>query len=573
MPLGAFKLNSIGRYLAPSGGGSISRDNPQPSTWAVGGSVRTTAGKIGTNGLGPQSTTNADEGFNITLSNPGTQTQFNASTICCYEFWFKASVDADRKLIFWSTNSNIANMAPTPADTANHMILYQDAGNFKLNYFVQFSPVTLGARDTNWHHLAVQSNGNGTITVWYDGTQVVNATVTSWTQRSRFYHCMGYSQNSPPVAGNSIFFDEIVITHGAQKYTPGVNFTPYTTVQTNAAKTIGLFHCESTTDADDAPVAFGDLSPGVGWSQLSDFVDPADGYTYRAWYTTSTSGTFFDVLNTAIYEYILVGGGGAGGGQATSTANFATGGGGGGFAVRGKTALTAGSTPTYQVGAGGVGAIVNAYRPGSNSTLTLPSGTVTANAGGGGAYYNGTTAFAGQDGVTGGSYVGGGGGAKPGSTTGTNAAGGSGNYNGGSSFSNSTTTVRAAGGGGSGGGTNLITGSAISGGSNGANGASSVGGNGGGAATVSNFLYEPVVSGGAAITLYFGAGGGGGGATAGTAGVGGGNGSANSTAGVNATNSSDRAGGGGGGCRRTTTGTFRGGNGANGGLWIRYRIA
>jgi hypothetical protein len=569
MPIGGFKLNSIGRYLAPSGGGgSVSRDNPQPSTYLVEGSVRTTTGYIGTNALGPIATTSSDGGFSITLSNPGTQTQFNSSTICCYEFWFKASIDADRKVIYWSTNSSINNMAPLPPDQANHMILYQEANQFRLNYFVQYSPVTLGARDSNWHHLAVQSNGNGTITVWYDGTQVVNTGVISWTQRSKFHHCMGFTNNSPPVIGNSIFFDEIVITHGAQKYTPGVNFTPYSTAQTNAAKTIGLFHCESTSQTDDAPTAFGNLSPGVGWSQYGDFVDPNDGFTYRAWYTSSTSGTSFDIISTAIYEYILIGGGGAGGGQATSTSNFSTGGGGGGFAVRGKTALTAGSMPTYTIGAGGVGAIVNAYRPGSNSTLTLPEGTITAPGGGGGAYYNGTTTFAGQDGVSGGGYIGGGGGAKPGSTTGTNAAGGSGNYNGGSSFSNSTLAVRSAGGGGSGGGINLLGSPSIVG-SNGASGASNVGGNGGNAATVTNFIYN----GGVAQTLYFGAGGGGGGATAGTAGVGGGNGAANSTAGVNATNSADWAGGGGGGCRRTTSGTFRGGNGAFGGLWIRYRIA
>jgi len=256
MPIGAFKLNSIGRYLAPSGGGTIYRTRPQPSIYTVSGSARTTTGNIGTTAIGPNATTSSDEGFTIKLPyQTDTQLNFNASTICCYEFWFKATVDADRKLIFWSTNNAITNMSPAPPDTANHMILYQEGNQFRLNYFVQYSPVTLGARDSNWHHLAVQSNGNGVITVWYDGTQVANTTVTSWTQRNLFYHCMGYSMNSPPVIGNSIFFDEIVITYGAQKYTPGSNFTPYTTAQTNTVNTIGLFHCESITQTDDAPRA------------------------------------------------------------------------------------------------------------------------------------------------------------------------------------------------------------------------------------------------------------------------------------------------------------------------------
>lgn len=255
MPIGAFKLNGIAKYLAPAAPSVISNNvRYEMSYYLVEGTVTTSTGYIGTNALGPTSTTSSNLGFSILLGQTtatNAQAYFNASTICCYEFYFKCTLDSDRKVILWSTNNSINNMSPVPADQSGHMILFQDANNFKLNYFRQFNPVTLGARDSNWHHLAVQSNGNGTITVWYDGTQVVNFNVSTWTQRSTFYHCMGYSQNSPPVAGNSIYFDEIVITHGSQKYTPGSNFTPYTTAQSNTQYTLGLFHCESTTQKDD----------------------------------------------------------------------------------------------------------------------------------------------------------------------------------------------------------------------------------------------------------------------------------------------------------------------------------
>lgn len=245
---GASRLNSLAKGAAAPAG----RTNLTASTYAVENSVRTGAAYIGSASLGPSATADSEPGFSIQLTNGGGQKYFNASTICCYEFWFKCVIDDNqRRVILWSTNESINNMAPTPADQANHMILFQDAGNFKLNYFRQYAPVNLGARNTNWHHLAVQSNGNGRITVWYDGTEAVDFNVSSWTQRYRFLHCMGYYQNSGPVTSNSVFFDEIVITHGAQKYTPGSDFTPYTTAQTNGPNTIGLFHCESTSQTDD----------------------------------------------------------------------------------------------------------------------------------------------------------------------------------------------------------------------------------------------------------------------------------------------------------------------------------
>ena len=324
----------------------------------------------------------------------------------------------------------------------------------------------------------------------------------------------------------------------------------------------GAFKLNTLSAAETLP-AFTpvQISPGVGWSQLADWVDSSTGYTYSGWYTVYvTSSGFFDVIAGGNIEYILVGAGGAGGGcSSSSTAYTVTGGGGGGRVIRNTVNLAPGNY-TYTIGTGGIGATTG-FKPGINSTLVLPSGTVTAQGGAGGAYWSSTGGLVGQ----GTSSYASAGGSKPASTATTTTAGATG-YNGGnnsgSANGSATTSLRSSGGGGGAGGV---------GGNGGNNG---VGGAGGLGLHITDFFPD--------VTLYLAGGGGGsGGNTMGSGAAqtpGAGDGTRGAvTAGNNANSGMSYpffyAGSGGGGVCRTTTGTYTGGNGSAGALLIKYRIA
>jgi hypothetical protein len=117
-------------------------------------------------------------------------------------------------------------------------------------------------------------------------------------------------------------------------------------------------------------------------------------YNNHAIHTFTGSGTFANTSGSDItgVTYVCIGGGGAGGGAAVATNGQNAGGGGGGaggyVTASGQTIST---TPfPVSIGAGGsrLGGFELPAKPGSNTVVAFPGGTVTAGYGGGGGYAN-----------------------------------------------------------------------------------------------------------------------------------------------------------------------------------------
>jgi len=252
----------------------------------------------------------------------------------------------------------------------------------------------------------------------------------------------------------------------------------------------------------------------------------------RFYPTTTTSGTIQLNKTTAI-TYLVVGGGGGGGGSSLGVSN---GGGGGAGGYLTSTGVMNGATSySLQVGGGSAGGVAGAQGVnGTNSTLAVVSGTITATGGGGG----------------GGTTVGNSGGSGGGGTT-TNTSGGSGTAGQGN---NGGTGVSGGGsGGGGGGGASAV-------GTNGASGGT------GGAGTVNTIT-------GASITYAGGGAGGTSNASPVPAGGAGGGGSGGFNGGIGSETGqpgTDGLGGGGGGGGYPSPTSFDGGKGGAGVVIVRF---
>lgn len=269
-----------------------------------------------------------------------------------------------------------------------------------------------------------------------------------------------------------------------------------------------------------------------------DIIKTDGTYWYHAFLS---SGTFKPQVNLSA-DILVVGGGGAGG------VRQAGGGGAGGLLAFASQALSASTSYTTVVGAGGTGTQTDTS-PGANGSDSQ-FGSLTLVKGGGGGGSNSSV-----NGVTGGS---GGGGA----VGGTGAAGTSGQGN--SGGNGVAAPYYASGGGGGAGGT-------------GANNSGSTGGAGGvGVYSTLTDLIGPTVGLGQLVSshYYFAGGGGagsGGGLSGGTGGSGGGaNGGADN---ANGSNGTAGTGGGGGGSGGSNGAPFKvAGNGGSGVVIIKYAV-
>ena len=244
----------------------------------------------------------------------------------------------------------------------------------------------------------------------------------------------------------------------------------------------------------------------------------SDGYTIVRFYPTTTTSGSITLTNTTAITYLLCGGGGGGGGATSSVSNG--GGGGGGGYVSSIDNMSGAISYAVTVGGGGAGGTTSFGTAGSNSSLAVLSGTITANGGGRG---GGGSTVANLNGGNGGC----GGGAGASNVVGT-FTGGTGNqgqnggvpFNSGNFYSGGGGGATAAGsstvGTGGNGTVNTITGASVTyaggggGGSNASSGSVSPGGSGGGGnggAGIPASTYTPATAG----TDGLGGGGGGGG--------------------------------------------------------------
>lgn len=129
-------------------------------------------------------------------------------------------------------------------------------------------------------------------------------------------------------------------------------------------------------------------NPGTPLSGGTSYA-PGDGYTY---FVFTSSGTFTSTgptLNTTAEVIAVGGGGGGGGGSGTEGGSREGGGGGAGGYLRQPVPLSGSFSVPFVIGSGGAGgsrgeSIAYQGSNGANTTLALPSGTITAGYGGGG---------------------------------------------------------------------------------------------------------------------------------------------------------------------------------------------
>ena len=338
--------------------------------------------------------------------------------------------------------------------------------------------------------------------------------------------------------------------------------------------TSGVFSGTTPTTGSSVTTTFTvEATDGVNTAER-DYTITVRPYLYAQ---LSGSGTWSVPSGVDAAEILIVGGGASG----TRSPNIGTGGGGAGGIVH-RSSYTFTSTDkssgiAYSVGAGGDGIGISPYaydggfNNGEDTTFALSGGTITAKGGGGGGGYGGNSPHYGGNSVTPAfsqSYFaahtgGSGGGGAWNSLTG--ASSNQGTFSGWTSYGNSGGTFNTSGSGdynGSGGGG---AGSAGTGASRTAAGAGGAG-----------QLFSSFTSYGA--SGYFGGGGGGGtqdtsSSSRGAAGSGGGGiGGYNASGQHSGGDAVDGTGGGGGGVSNVGYGsyTYKGGDGGNGTILIRY---
>jgi hypothetical protein len=224
MPLGAFRLNSLGRFTAPAGRTALT------ITTVGNAQVDTAQSKFG----GASALFDGTSDY-LTVSAGG----FNVGTgDITLEAWVRHAVINDQQ-VYFDTRSN-----------QNGFAFYMRSDN-KLEVYDGLSTYTSVATmaATTLYHLALSRSGSS-LKVYRDGTEVISGS-----------NSRNLSDNSSIVIGSSYegfstnsmngHMDEIRISKTA-RYTAG--FTPSTSPFVNDADTLLLLHCNGT----DATTVFTD---------------------------------------------------------------------------------------------------------------------------------------------------------------------------------------------------------------------------------------------------------------------------------------------------------------------------
>lgn len=231
MPIGAFKLNGIGRYLAPSGPVSTARANPAILGTQQTATLSTTGGKF--NGYVEW---DQDEFFDVTVDPTDTTWYFNTGKAWTIEwFWMRTStLSLTTSDYFNISGISSANLSiQTHASTANNY-----------NFYVGGSVRYTAAVPTTMTHYAIVSTGSNTIELFVNGSRVSSTALTQ-TPNSRKFSWIVPGFGATP----KLRFDEMRISNSA-RYS-GTTYTVPSAAFTNDANTLGIFHFDSSTIVDD----------------------------------------------------------------------------------------------------------------------------------------------------------------------------------------------------------------------------------------------------------------------------------------------------------------------------------
>lgn len=158
------------------------------------------------------------------------------------EYWFRHNVsDSQRNTMAMSTGNFGFN-------TFGTLELYYDSGNGTWRFRIGSTNYTAtGISAGSWHHIAIYGDTSRQVSIWVNGNPI--ATNVAYSDEVTALRLgAGYGGSNTPIGNNN--FDEVRFSYGA-RYTPGSSFTTPTAAFTNDNLTLGLFHCETTTQTDD----------------------------------------------------------------------------------------------------------------------------------------------------------------------------------------------------------------------------------------------------------------------------------------------------------------------------------
>ena len=228
-------------FEGTNGSTTTTDDHLRPrSTW-INGSWSTTSGQF-------------DTGFQMTSGTTGQVTlpsgyELDDDQTITVEFWFQSS-----RLGVSNGSTKIFATAPIDDDnysTASSQITLEvwSDGNLYLNGN-QSSETNLGNPGSGtWHHFALQYNGTNDMRVWLNGTHKASKTHSIGAKTDLYW---GNRKAGEGSSSGTNKVDEIRISK-VNRYTHSTtNFTVPSAKFTNDADTLGLFHCETTDQTDDA---------------------------------------------------------------------------------------------------------------------------------------------------------------------------------------------------------------------------------------------------------------------------------------------------------------------------------
>jgi hypothetical protein len=250
MPIGAFRLNTLSAAAAAPAGARTAE-----ATWSMGAGTMaysTSTQKFGSANANFSGTSR----WAILTVNPSDSTfYFNSNKTWTVEFWQRngnAFFNSGQGQIFCIGDNIQAGSGQGNADSALMVITEGTSfGSDKRAYIGTlntFNVTSNGSADVTVHkHYAFVCYGNGTASLFVDGTRRLNSVAFSSTSNSRIVTMgQGSTSNSQ---GTSWIFDEMRVSNIA-RYSAG--FSVATAAFANDANTLALMHFDSTVTDDTA---------------------------------------------------------------------------------------------------------------------------------------------------------------------------------------------------------------------------------------------------------------------------------------------------------------------------------
>jgi hypothetical protein len=238
MPLGAFRLNSLGRFSAPAA--PVART---AKTVTAGGNAKISRAQSKFGGSSALFDGTSDY-LSVAASS---DFQFGTGSFTL-EAWVRQSARSDQMVIFDTRNSG---------NTSGGFILYVRADNVMELYWNSAYASSANPLPTvnTWYHVAVSRSGSA-LKVFVNGTSVISVT-DSQNHSSTGPLIVGQDFQLTGTPGNSWngYMDEIRVSNSA-RYT--ANFTAPTAAFINDVNTLVLLHCDgdnnTTVFTDDVGV-------------------------------------------------------------------------------------------------------------------------------------------------------------------------------------------------------------------------------------------------------------------------------------------------------------------------------